>query len=161
MHKIFTNFLDGMEKGILVVIGIMLMVMTGTIFYQVILRYIFSLPNIWAEELSRFLFVWISLLGSAVAIRRNCHLKIEFFLDILRPKARAAVEVIIYLLVMVFLCVVLRYGLILCSNTTNNLSAGLRIPMAIPYSSIAVGCILMLLYAIELILKRITVLFET
>lgn len=153
MSKYFTSFLNVIEKVLLILVGIMLMVMTGAIFYQVILRYVFSIPNIWAEELTLFLFAWISLLGSAVAIRRNSHLRIEFFIERVKPKVRAILEIITYLLIFFFLAVVLKYSITLCASTVNNLSAGLRIPMAIPYSSITVGCIMMILFTIEAILK--------
>ena len=41
-------------------------VMLALIFVQVITRYFFGFTFDWSEELSRFLFVWVVLLGSAL-----------------------------------------------------------------------------------------------
>ena len=155
MQKGYTYFLDKIEQVILFILAIMLMIMTASIFYQVILRYIFKMPNIWAEELTRFLFVWVTFLGSALCIRRNSHLRVEFFINLLKPTTRAFVQIIIYLLIMVFLFVLLKLGLVLVASTTVNKSAGMQIPMAVPYSAIVVGTLLMFLYSIELIFKQI------
>ncbi len=149
------KFLDGLEGILKVLMAVLLMVMTLTIFYQVVLRYVFHHSNIWAEELTRFLFVWVSFLGSAVAIRRNRHLKVEFFLDLLKPKARSIIQICMYLGSLVFLYVLLKNGISLVSKTTHNVSTGLQIPMSIPYSAIVIGTGLIILFVFEMIGEEI------
>lgn len=152
-----TRFLDYLEKIIMTIIGVMLMIMTASIFYQVILRYIFDAANVWAEELTRYLFVWITFLGASVAIRRSRHLTIEFFINLLGKRAKAILQIIIYTFTLIFLAVVLKNGIVLVLRTTNTLSAGMMIPMAIPYAAIPAGAFLMILYSIELILKQLAI----
>jgi TRAP-type C4-dicarboxylate transport system permease small subunit len=48
-------------------------------FFQVLLRYVFNSPVAWIEEISRYLFVWIVFLGSAVAFRSGTHIKVDIF----------------------------------------------------------------------------------
>nr|WP_273701654.1 TRAP transporter small permease [Tepidanaerobacter acetatoxydans] len=127
-------------------------------FYQVVLRYIFDNPNVWAEELARYLFVWITFVGSAVGIRRNKHLTIDYFINLFETRTKALLHLVIYLIILGFLIILLKYSTILVLRTTSTLSPGMMISMAIPYSAIPVGTLLMILYAIELILKQFSVL---
>lgn len=46
-------------------------------FFQVVLRYLFNSPMTWIEEISRYLFVWIVFLGSALAFRTGVHIKVD------------------------------------------------------------------------------------
>lgn len=52
-------------------------------FSQVILRYFLGLPMIWAEEIGRYLFVWITLLGAAVAVARDSHIRLGAIVPLL------------------------------------------------------------------------------
>ena len=57
---------------------IMVPVMTLVIFVQVVMRYVFKSPFVWAEEFSRYLLVWISCLGAAYGIRTGMHIAVQF-----------------------------------------------------------------------------------
>ncbi|HSC71374.1 MAG TPA: TRAP transporter small permease subunit, partial [Candidatus Methylomirabilis sp.] len=42
----------------------------------------------WVEETSRFLFIWLSFLGAALAVEQMAHIRIDFFAQLLPPRAR-------------------------------------------------------------------------
>ncbi len=46
------------------------------LFWGVIARYVFDSPLIWSDELSTFLFLWLSMLGAVVALRRAEHMRL-------------------------------------------------------------------------------------
>ncbi|MDR1828265.1 MAG: TRAP transporter small permease subunit, partial [Methylobacteriaceae bacterium] len=50
--------------------------MTGSIFVQVLCRFVFQVAAPWTEELARYLFIWICIVGSGIAISRGAHLGI-------------------------------------------------------------------------------------
>ncbi len=56
---------------------IMLSAMVIMVFGNVVLRYGFNDSIISSEELSRFLFIWITFLGAIVAMRDNAHLGLD------------------------------------------------------------------------------------
>ena len=56
---------------------IMLSAMVIMVFGNVVLRYGFNDSIISSEELSRFLFIWITFLGAIVAMRENAHLGLD------------------------------------------------------------------------------------
>ena len=61
---------------------------------------------------------------------------------------------------MVFLAFLLMYSIQLVKTGGTNTSVGLQIPMSVPYLSIPIGTILMLLASVEVILKNIEQLKE-
>lgn len=67
MRRVLARFED-------VVCIIALAIMTVLTFTNVIARYVFSASFSFSEEITTYLFVLLSLIGSAVAARRKAHL---------------------------------------------------------------------------------------
>jgi TRAP-type transport system small permease protein len=57
-----------------ILLGSLLVVISVLIFLNVGLRYLFNSGIVWAEELTRFLFVWLVFLGAIAALAENNHL---------------------------------------------------------------------------------------
>lgn len=73
----------------------------------VISRYFFHVPVIWIDEVSSIAFVWVAMIGSAIAMHRNEHLRLTLFLNLLPTAFREYVRA--FGLVLVGLCL-----LVLC-----------------------------------------------
>ena len=56
---------------------------------QVILRFGFSAPQAWAEEVDRYLFVWSAYLGTVVAWLKGTHIRVTFVVELLGDRAEA------------------------------------------------------------------------
>jgi TRAP-type C4-dicarboxylate transport system permease small subunit len=144
-----TKFLDRVDVVLRHSVGVILCVMTLSVTWQVVLRYLFKRPNMWSEEVARFLFVWLVMFGSALAIRYNRHMSIDFIKQKLPVKFQLVLSIVLTVLCMVFVSFIGWQGLKLLSITSRQLSGGLRIPMVYPYLSIPVGSILMLIFFVE------------
>lgn len=151
----YSAFLDRVDKVLLALLSVLAALMVAIILYQVVLRYCFSAANVWAEELARFMFVWLTTLGASVAIRRNVHLRVDLVVDILKPRSRYILQIVTYTMILFFLLYLCYLGVDLMTRTMVNKSAGLRLPMAIPYSAIPVGGAFMVMSCIEFIAKRV------
>jgi TRAP-type C4-dicarboxylate transport system permease small subunit len=149
------RFLDWTEKISVALLALLFVVMVLSIFLQVVLRYVFSAANAWSEELARYTFVWLVLLGSAVAARRNKHMNIEFFINMFPAGVRKAIQLLLYVLIIAFLVILIRYGFDLVAITQKQRSTGLRIPMSWAYLAIPAGGLLMLAYALEDIFNKL------
>jgi TRAP-type C4-dicarboxylate transport system permease small subunit len=145
------KFFDIIDKTVRFIISVLLVLMTLVIFYQVVLRYGFHSSNIWAEEFARYAFIWVVMLGSGCAMRAYKHIRVDFFLDRMEPKVRYYVELGSYILMLITLVMLTYYGMNIAARTTNLLSAGLHVSKGFMYSSIPVGCILMILFIIEIL----------
>ena len=155
MLKKYSAFLDTLNKGLFFVVAALAASMTLIMLYQVVLRYGFNAANIWAEELAKFMFVWVTMLASSMAIRKNVHLKVDLFIDLMKPKPRLLFQIVSYIVILGFLVYLCKLGITLMGNTMVNKSAGLRVPMAIPYAAVPVGAFLMSLTCVEFIFKRV------
>src|SRR5918912_991173 len=78
---------------------------------QIIARYTELIPPwIWTEELSRFLFIWMVMLGAMIGIREGTHFEVDVWPD-LRPRANAFLRIVSHLFVLIFALVFLYWGL--------------------------------------------------
>lgn len=98
-----SRFLDVFSRGLRALIAAMLMVMVALVFGNVVLRYGFNSGIIVSEEVSRMLFIWVTFLGSVIAMRENAHLGSNFVVRAFGSKGRRA-SLIAGRLIMLGLC---------------------------------------------------------
>lgn len=77
---------------------------------QIMARFGDWLPRyIWTEELSRFLLVWMIMIGAMIGIREGTHFTVDLF-DNLRGKRKAAMDILASVFVLAFAWVLIVYG---------------------------------------------------
>jgi TRAP-type C4-dicarboxylate transport system permease small subunit len=86
-----------------------LAVMVALVFGNVVMRYAFNSGFSVSEELSRWLFVWLTFLGAVVALRDNGHLGTDMLVGRLGPAGKK-VCMGLSLLLMLFICWLLFKG---------------------------------------------------
>ena len=69
--------------------GLILAVMAGAVFLQVVLRYLGLAGIDGLEEVPRFLFIWLVMIGAASAMQRGQHTVLDYFVNLLGPRGRA------------------------------------------------------------------------
>ena len=72
--KRLNNVLLGIETFFMALITIALV---AAIFIEVICRYFLFISAAWAEELTRYLFIWLTYIGSAYAVYEGSHTEID------------------------------------------------------------------------------------
>jgi TRAP-type C4-dicarboxylate transport system permease small subunit len=128
------------------VAGGILAVMTVLVFLTVIYRYFLLAPISWGEELSRFLFIAVSMLGAAIAMKDRAHFTITLLSKRFAPLLRSYLELGIALATTVLFCIVIREGWGLVMLNRNQESPALGVPMSVPYVAVPVGAMLMLIF---------------
>ena len=73
----------------------------------VIARYAFHNPIIWSDELASTLFLWLAMLGSAIALHRAEHMRMTAFVGMLSPPKRLALDVVATVSALTFLLLIL------------------------------------------------------
>ena len=58
-------------------------------FAQVANRVFFGKSLIWTDEIVLFSMVWVTFFGSALAVARDSHTRIDFFVSLFSPKIKA------------------------------------------------------------------------
>ena len=81
------------------------------VFVNVIARFIFNSPLAVADEMSCYLFILMSFMGTAIAARRKAHLGLTIVTDKLSPSAARKVQVLMYLIAAVFCLLIVVFGI--------------------------------------------------
>jgi TRAP-type transport system small permease protein len=84
----FEKIIDGYCKFLSYLIAAMLALMVVLVFGNVFMRYAFNSGFTLSEELSRWLFVWMTFMGAVVALRSNGHLGTDMLVGKLGPKGK-------------------------------------------------------------------------
>jgi TRAP-type transport system small permease protein len=80
--------IDGYCRLIGYLLAAMLAVMVLLVFGNVVMRYVFNSGFTVSEELSRWLFVWLTFLGAVAALRSNGHLGTDMLVGRLSPAGK-------------------------------------------------------------------------
>lgn len=120
-------------------------IITILITTQVVLRYVFNDSITWAEELTRFLVVWMSFIGAAMGVRLSGHISIDLFSTILPERQRRFLDVGVCLAGLLFAACLFVYGgrLFLHTVATGQLSSAMRMPMYLVYFIFPVSAFLL------------------
>ena len=84
------RWVDGACRAIEGLIALMLAVMVVLVFGNVVLRYGFNSGITLSEEVSRWLFIWMTFLGAVVALREHAHLGVDMVVQRLPPAGKKA-----------------------------------------------------------------------
>ena len=137
----------------LVIIFFVYMVLA--VFYQVLGRYIFSYKLGAAAETATFAQIWMILLASGIAMRKNMHVGVDILLRKLNIKFQKIIITISSLITIVFLSMVLKGSVQLIIVGAQSTSPALSVPMWIPYLSIPLGITYIMLELIILTLSKL------
>jgi TRAP-type C4-dicarboxylate transport system permease small subunit len=124
---------------------------------QVVMRYVFQRPNPWSEELSRFGFIWLSMLGAALAVELRTHFVFDQLVGRLRPRLQMLVRICSTAFVVAMAIGLIVFGIELVDLASSQRSPALNLPISWIYASVPIAGLLMLLHitaAIDTVLGR-------
>lgn len=137
--------------------GSLVLTVFVVVLLQVVMRYLFQRPNPWSEELSRFGFIWLSMLGAALAVELRTHFVFDQLVGRLRPKLQTLVRICSTAFVVALAVGLIVFGLDLVVLASSQRSPALNLPISWVYASVPVAGLLMLLHisaALDTVLGR-------
>ncbi len=108
----------------------------------VFFRYVVNHSLVWSDEVVRYLFVWFTLLGAAIAVRDREHIRVEYFVELLPPGLRRLIELLTLLGVLLFYLAMLVLGFMWVYETSGTWTSALGWPLnwffyaALPVSAV-------------------------
>jgi TRAP-type C4-dicarboxylate transport system permease small subunit len=138
------------------VIVLLVTLLTAVTFAQVVTRYVLGDSLIWSEEAARYLFVWVSMIGAALALREGGH----FGLDILirpMPRLKPILGPLVTLVVVVFLVILLKTGIDETRLASMQFAMTFQMRMQWAYLALPVGAGLMLFHIAVHVIRAPTV----
>ena len=136
------KFIDGYCKLIGYLIAATLAVMVSLVFGNVFMRYAFNSGFTLSEELSRWLFVWLTFLGAVVALRGNAHLGTDMLVGKLGPRGKRTCMAISLLLMLYCVWLIFKGSYEQMTVNWNSTSAVMETSMGYFYASGVVFAIL-------------------
>ncbi len=120
--------------------------------WGVFTRYVMGEQAKWTEELARFLLIWVSLLGGAVAFGTKGHLGVDYFVGKFDPSARKLMAIIVHLIVLFFAGSIFVYGgwrVVSDTLAMGQTTSALPLKMGYIYLALPIAGVFMVIYTIE------------
>ena len=135
--------------------GTGLVVMTAMIAAQVFWRYVLNNSIVWSEPASVMVMGWFIFFGAAVGIREGYHLSFDVVLYLVPDPVKKVFHTISDAVVAAFGCGMVFYGWQLAMKAAHVQLPSLGISGAFDFAPIVGGGVLVVLFAVERILRRI------
>ena len=142
------NTLKKIDKGIeivqLVTCCLIMFAIMWLTFFMVFFRYVLNNSIVWAEEVLRYLMMWVVLVGAGLTTRVDEHVCMDGVQGILErwPKLRAAHYICTRLIVFVFMILLWAPAMDLVAKTGNSTATSLTwLPKTVVYISFPAGII--------------------
>jgi len=132
--------------------GLILAIMSGAVCLQVLMRFMGLTGIDGLEEVPRYLFVWLVMIGAASAMQRGQHTVLDYFVNLLGPRGRALVLVLTNAVGIFLFAYLIKLSLVLVPNAQLQTSAGLGLPLGWVYAAIPIGSALIILPMLRTIL---------
>ena len=129
--------------------------MVLAVFYQVLGRYVFNYKLGAAAETATMAQIWMILLASGIAMKKNMHVGVDILLRKLNVKAQKIVVTASTIKIMTFLIMVLKGSVQLIIVGAQSTSPAISIPMWIPYLSVPIGILYIMLELIILTFNKL------
>lgn len=129
-----------------VVLVALMAAMAVLVFANVVARYVFNQSFIWAEELSRYMMVWVGFLGAGLVLRVGAHIAVEVFQDWLPRRAAQAMRAAVVVVLAVALLAMLWLGILYVQFAWGQETPVLNWNFGLVYVAMPVGALLMLVY---------------
>jgi TRAP-type C4-dicarboxylate transport system permease small subunit len=104
------RLIDAYSRLLDVLLGISVAALIVPVTIQIVARYTALIPAwIWTEEMARFLFIWMVMLGAMIGVREGTHFEVDVWPQ-LSDRGNALLRIVTYAFILVFACVFVWYG---------------------------------------------------
>lgn len=151
MKTVFRVFDRGMQFVIFCCIAGFVAISFSQVFCRLILNN--SIP--WAEELCRYLFVWMVFIGAGIGILHRRHIMIDIIPNMIPAGLKKYYNAAIDVLILVFTGFLIYYGYLFVERGMRQNSPALQLPLGYIYGGIVIGSAVMLINTLRAMLTDI------
>jgi TRAP-type C4-dicarboxylate transport system permease small subunit len=131
-------------KPLEAVAAFLLVVIFTLLLGGVVSRYVFAFPIIWIDEVVSLSFLWFAMIGTAIAMHRNEHLRLTLFQDMLPPRLKEFVQAFGLVAIAAFLLGMMPHAIEYVKDEMMVRTPAMDIPNGYRVSAIAFGLLSML-----------------
>lgn len=149
--NLLKSFLKNIDDWIAVVSLASIILLVGA---NVILRYVFSKPIAWTEEVTLILFVWLIFVGMSTAMKNKTHIGVDYFVNKLpKPLKMVAEYIRILAIYIVLIYVFIILGVKFIGNVSGKVTPILTISYQFVNIAVIVGAVLTIIHFTSQIIK--------
>lgn len=148
LNHTFKLKLDKVVSGLLVML---MALMVFNVAWQVLSRYVVQNPSSFTDELSRYMLIWLGMLGAAYVAGQNQHIAIDLLPNRLIGKSKMKLMILTNVIVSFFAFSVMVLGginLVYITFILGQKSATMQIPLAYIYIILPVSGVLVIYYQV-------------
>lgn len=134
-----------------VVAFVLFWAMGGIVFLQFFTRYVLNDSVAWTEEIARYLLMWVTFVGAAVAMRRRVHIAVEVFLNFLPAGPARIVNALIDAITLGFVGLLCWYSVTIYERMKIQKMTVIDWPMSYVYAGVGLGCFLLLYRTVQMV----------
>lgn len=135
-------------NGLRILLGVLMGALAIPVAMQVISRYTGLIPTfLWTEELATFIFVWIVMIGSMVAVWDGTHFDVRVIPDAASPLLRLLQNGLVQVAIMIFALLFVVYGIEYVEFGNNQRSVMMRANLAITFVSVPIAGAIWFIFA--------------
>jgi len=150
MSSILRKAMDALYLACVIVAGTALVLISAVIPWAVYTRYVMNRAASWPEPAAVLLTIVLTFIGAASCYRRELHMSVGFFADMLPDRLRRIVGFIVEILMALMACFMAVYGTKLVEATWDNTIGDFPfLSVGVTYLPIPVGGVILLLFVIE------------
>lgn len=145
------NFKSKLDNFVAWTLIVLMGLMVINVTWQVLSRYVVQNPSSFTDELSRYMLIWLGMLGAAYVAGKDQHLAIDILSKKLTGKPKLKLLILINTLVLLFALIAMVLGgsnLVYITYILEQKSATLQIPLAYIYTIVPISGILVVYYQI-------------
>ena len=142
------------DKTVRVVVSAMIAVFTVVILVSIFFRYVLNDSLVWSEQVCRYLYVWMVMLGMPVVYREKGNVAFDLLYNKFSPRVKRLFHVTTDLLIACFSGFLALQGLKYTILKGSTIITGINLPQGYLYVSQSIGGVIMILFVIEHIISQ-------
>lgn len=149
--KYYEKILDGITEVLKWATAVLMFAMVAIVSIEVVRRYGIQKTWQWSDELVRYMIVWATFLGGPAAFRKGGLTCFDLVVLKMPENIQDILKYVVNTITLALCAFILKYSIVVIQSPAISLmkSASLKMSMSIPYLSIPIGMILMILFALD------------
>ena len=150
MNRLTDRLVWVLEK----IVTVMITLAVGIILLQVFMRYVVSSPLSWSEQIARYLFIWMIMLGIPIMFHRKIFMAFDLLFDSLSARQQRILRIIIEVSICLFAIFFFKNSLNLCIRTWGRKTAGVKLPLYLVYGAQPVSAVCIFIVMLNQLLMK-------
>jgi TRAP-type C4-dicarboxylate transport system permease small subunit len=155
---IYARFAGFLSWICLYVAYFLLVAVTIIAVFGVYYRYVLIDPIPWAEEIARYILIWMTMIGASIAVKERKHVRLTSVLVRLPEHMALIIEIVFFLIIIFIIGLIANESIIMVfSRSAKIISPSLQISMIWAHTALPVGFALILIQSFYILFEDIKI----